>query len=146
MQISLHADYAFRTLMYLAVCEPEKSSIGEIAKAYDISANHLTKVVRELGKFGFIDTLRGKGGGIKLAKLPSEINVGDVFRKMEPSLVMVECFDIKTNRCVITASCGLSELIRHALAGFMQVLDEKSLQSLIDASPNVHTLLKIARR
>src|SRR5690606_41880431 len=99
MQLSLSSDYACRVLLFLSV--EEKSSIAEIARSYQISENHLVKVVHRLSSLGYLKTTRGRGGGLALAKPPSEITVGEIVRKMEPHLDLVECFNPEKTRCTI---------------------------------------------
>ena len=129
MRLSLHADYALRTLMYLAVHDGHRS-IGEIAQAYGISKNHLMKVAQRLVAEGFLVAMRGRSGGLQLARAPDRINVGLVARTMEETGSFVECFNPQTNGCVITPACQL----RHALAGgleaFFRHLDSYSLADL----------------
>lgn len=123
MQLSLQADYSCRVLIYLSV-KGERCSIEEIATAYNISKNHLVKLVHELGKLGYIATTRGRGGGIQLAKSADLINIGEVIRKMEPNLEIVECFNSKTNSCPITGACGLKPWLIKATNAFLETLDE----------------------
>jgi Rrf2 family nitric oxide-sensitive transcriptional repressor len=128
LQLSLHADYACRVLIYLATMETERASIEAIAAAYGVSQNHLVKVVHRLGKLGFVDTLRGRGGGIKLARPAAEISVGDVIRKTEqPGFAVVECLDRGANTCPITAACGLKPWLAKATAAFLTTLDAVTL-------------------
>lgn len=128
MQLSLHADYSCRVLMYLAICPQDtKIAIDEIAEAYGISANHLVKVVHSLGKLGFIETSRGRGGGITLARSPEDIQMGDVIRQMEPGFDLVECFNSERNTCPIIGACGLKPWLGKAMAAFLSTLDGLSL-------------------
>lgn len=128
MQLSLHADYSCRVLMYLAVHQSEaKSSIDEISKAYGISTNHLVKVVHNLGKLGFVDTMRGRGGGLRLSRSAKDILIGDVIRRTEPSFALVECFKGDVNTCPIIGPCGLKPILGKAVAAFLSVLDEVTL-------------------
>ena len=127
LQISRHADYACRVLIYLATTDAELSSIEEIATAYKISHNHLVKVVHKLGKLGFVATQRGRGGGIRLGKAPQDIVIGDVIRATEPQLHIVECEDPETNTCPILIGCGLKPWLGKAKRAFMKVLDEVTL-------------------
>ena len=99
MQLTLHSDYSFRILIYLASQREELITIDKISSAYNISRHHLAQIVHKLGEFGFIETIRGKGGGIRLALLPEEINLGEVLKQMEPNFQIVECFNKKENTC-----------------------------------------------
>jgi Rrf2 family transcriptional regulator, nitric oxide-sensitive transcriptional repressor len=130
LQLSLHADYACRVLIYLAAREVTRASIEEIAGAFRISENHLVKVVHRLGQEGFIETTRGRNGGIRLARAPENISIGDVIRKMEPHFEVVECFNATSNRCPITGICGLQPALMKARDAFLQTLDAVTLASV----------------
>jgi len=130
MRLSLHADYALRTLMYLAVHDGHRS-IGEIAQAYGISKNHLMKVAQRLVAEGFLEAVRGRSGGLRLAQAATQINVGQVARKMEETGSFVECFDPATNSCVITPACQLRHALAGALEAFFRHLDRYSLGDLV---------------
>lgn len=127
VQLTFYSDYSLRVLIYLSRCNKETSTIAEIADFYLISKNHLVKVVHQLAKLGYINSIQGKGGGIKLAKNPADIIIGDVIRKTEPNFTLVECFDKKTNRCVITDVCKLKGLLNQGLSAFFDVLDQYTL-------------------
>ncbi|ANU27350.1 RrF2 family transcriptional regulator [Planococcus versutus] len=132
MRLTMYTDFSLRVLIYLGTKEPEKlTTIQEISDAYNISKNHLTKVTFELGKAGFIQTVRGRGGGIRLADLPQQINVGTVVRKMEDDFHLVECFNSATNRCPISSICGLRGALGKALNAYLSVLDEYTLEDLM---------------
>ena len=120
MRLTRYTDYALRTLIYLGLHEPQQSSIAEIARAYGISENHLTKVVHQLGRLGLVRTSRGRGGGLRLGKPPAEIVVGAVVRQTEDDLALVECF--ASGACAITAPCRLRRVLGEALAAFFAVL------------------------
>ena len=128
MQLTRHTDYALRVLLHLAVVPSGRATIGEIAGAYDLSRNHLMKVVHQLGLGGFIDTQRGRGGGFTLARAPEQISLGDVIRFSEPDLNMADC-----GGCVLRTACGLTSILRAAVAAFLAVLDQ---HSLADAARN----------
>lgn len=142
MQLSLQADYSCRVLMYLAT-KGERSSIEEIALAYDISNNHLVKVVHQLGQLKFIETIRGRGGGIQLAKPPEEINIGDVIRKTEINLNIVECLNAPTNTCPIVGACGLKPWLAEAMRAFLSTLDNVTLANVVEKRKKLKTSLKI---
>lgn len=130
MRLTRYTDYAFRTLMYLALKDGELATIHEIADRYDISNNHLMKVVHELGRAGYIETTRGKGGGLRLAKKPSQINVGEVVRRTEPDLDLVECFG-SGGSCRLTPACVLKSAIQKGIAAFLRELDKYTLADLV---------------
>lgn len=129
MRITSYTDYSLRVLIYLAVNDGQRCTIREIAGAYDISRNHLTKVVHQLQRHGYILTTRGKQGGLALARSPERINVGAVFRDMEPDAALVECFSAD-GRCVITPHCRLKSLFYEALQAFQAVLDGYTLADI----------------
>lgn len=131
MQLTRHSDYALRLLMRLALDPERVVTIQEVSEAYGISRNHLMKIALELGRHGFIETLRGRGGGLRLGKAPSEIGLGAVVRATEDSFALVECFDVAHNRCVITGACRLRGALREALEAFLAVLDGYTLADLV---------------
>lgn len=133
MQLTLYSDYSLRVLLYLSRTPNEFATITEISQFYQISKNHLIKVVHSLAQLGFIRSTRGKGGGIKLAKSPSEISIGEVVRKTEPNFCLVECFNLETNRCVITNVCRLKGILMQGMEAFFKVLDS---YYLVDGSKN----------
>ncbi|KMO33784.1 Rrf2 family transcriptional regulator [Methylobacterium tarhaniae] len=129
MRLTRYTDYALRTLLYLGANEPRQGSIAEIARAYGISENHLTKVVHQLGRLGLVRTIRGRGGGLRLARPPGEIVVGAVVRQTEEDLALVECFG--SGACAITPACRLRHALGEALAAFLAVLDRYTLADLL---------------
>ncbi|WP_110113554.1 Rrf2 family transcriptional regulator [Bacillus sp. CGMCC 1.16541] len=132
MRLTQYTDYSLRVLLYLATYKPDElSNIKEIADAYNISKNHLMKVIHELGKLGLIETIRGRNGGIRLAKSPSDINIGAVVRKTEEDFHIVECFNREGNQCILSPSCKLKNVLHEALQAFIHVLDQYTLADLI---------------
>jgi Rrf2 family transcriptional regulator, nitric oxide-sensitive transcriptional repressor len=132
MRFTLHTDYALRVLMYLGA-EPgdDLATVKKISQSYGISENHLMKVVHRLGQSGFITTVRGRQGGMRLASAPHEINVGAVVRACEDDMRIVECFDPLTNTCPIADACALPAILDEALAAFVAVLDRYTLADLL---------------
>ncbi len=128
MQLTRYTDYSLRVLMYLAVHPERLATITEISTAYAISRNHLVKVVHELGTLGFIQTQRGKQGGIRLAHAAADINIGEVVRKVEKNLNIVNCTE---PRCPILPACDLKGVLFQARDAFMAVLDDYSLADLV---------------
>lgn len=131
MRLTLHTDYALRLLMVLAMEPDDLHTIEEVARRYGISRNHLTKVTQTLVQAGFVDSQRGRGGGLRLARLAEAINIGAVVRATEDSFALVECFDPARNMCVISSACGLRGPLDEALHAFLAVLDRYSLTDLI---------------
>lgn len=126
MRLTRYTDYALRVLLHLGAYPDRLCSISEISKAYGVSQNHLMKVVHDLGKAGYIATVRGRAGGLRLARAPEEINVGAVVRHTEEGFDLVDC-----TTCVIAPACGLTSALGKALAAFMQVLDGYTLADLM---------------
>jgi Rrf2 family nitric oxide-sensitive transcriptional repressor len=127
MKLTLYTDYALRALMHLAAKPERLATISEISSTYRISHNHLTKVVHDLRKAGFIDAVRGRSGGVRLAQPASEITVGAVVRHTEGGFDLVDC-----GSCVIAPACALTAALHRALAAFMDVLDGYSLADLVE--------------
>jgi Rrf2 family nitric oxide-sensitive transcriptional repressor len=130
MHLTLHTDYALRVLMYLALRPGRRCTIEEIAGAYGISRNHLMKVALTLTREGFVDSLRGRSGGLTLALAPEKINLGAVVRKTEDSFDLVECFDAASNTCLIAPACLLKKPLAEAARAFLAVLDGYTLADL----------------
>ncbi len=131
MRLTIHTDYALRMLMLLAVEPDQLHTIEEIARRYDISRNHLMKVTQTLAQTGFVDSLRGRGGGLRLNHPPEKINLGAVVRATEDNLALVECFDPTRNNCVLSGVCGLRGPFDEALRAFLAVLDRYTLADLV---------------
>ncbi len=129
MQITRYTDYAIRVLIYLAVKRNEQSTISEIAESYNISKNHLMKIVQELNVKGYLFAIRGKNGGIKLIAEPSAINIGKLVRELENESKLVECFG-NNNQCVITPSCQLKQIFSLAIESFYTTLEGYTLEDL----------------
>jgi Rrf2 family transcriptional regulator, nitric oxide-sensitive transcriptional repressor len=137
MQLTTYTDYALRVLIYLAMRQTQLATITELADFFSISRNHLVKVVHKLGVKGFIKTVRGKGGGICLARAPQDINIGVVVREFEGNFFMVECFNPqKQGHCAIQPTCGLTAVLHNALKQYMTVLNETSLSDVVPHSQN----------
>jgi len=117
--------------MYLGVNEQRLCTIKEVCNIYKLSVGHTMKLVHELGKAGFIESIRGRNGGIRLGMKPKDINIGEVVRTTEQNLALVECFRPDGNSCPLSDFCVLELALQRALNSFMSVLDEYSLQDLI---------------
>ena len=133
MRLSLFTDYSLRVLMFGAL-KGEAFSLSEVAGAYNISRNHLVKVVNFLSKLGYLDTRRGRGGGIELGMRPNKIQIGLVVRRTENNPVIVECFDPKTNTCPIHGICRLKGVLGEASRAFYDSLDRYTLEDLVGGS------------
>ncbi|AZR41924.1 RrF2 family transcriptional regulator [Marinobacter salarius] len=145
MHITRYTDYSLRVLVYLAAQGDELATIQQIADSYEISRNHLMKVVHQLNKKGYIETVRGKKGGMRLQMAPRDINVGTLVRETEQDLSVVECFS-SGDACRITPVCGLKSMFGEALAAFLEVLDRYTLADIIHDQhrPQLLRLLQIA--
>lgn len=123
MRLTQYTDYSLRVLLYLAQQKDEMVTITELADFYKISRNHLVKVVHNLGIKGYIQTTRGKKGGLRLARPAHEIVIGDVVRKVEPDFELLECFNTTTDHCVINNACALKSVLILARDDFLSTLD-----------------------
>jgi Rrf2 family nitric oxide-sensitive transcriptional repressor len=131
VHVTQFSDYSLRLALYLA-CHPERVvSVDEVSRAYAISRHHLVKVVQTLTDLGVVEAQRGRSGGMRLAKRPSEINVGWLIRRTEPHFNLVECFDPETNTCPIAPACGLKRALQRARQAFLRVLDEYTLDQFL---------------
>jgi Rrf2 family transcriptional regulator, nitric oxide-sensitive transcriptional repressor len=137
MRLSLQTDYALRTLMFLAVTDGHHS-IADIANAYGISKNHLMKVAQRLTAGGFVESVRGRSGGLRLARPPATLNVGAIVRIMEDTGSFVDCFDAATNSCVVTPVCGLRHILAGGLEAFAHHMDQFSVADLIPDIESYH--------
>ncbi len=129
MRLTQFSDYSLRLLLYLAERPDASCTIGEIAQWYGVSKAHLVKVAHNLVKLGYVRSIQGKGGGLRLAKPPEKINVAALVRQTEP-LDVVECFDKATNTCRITRSCKLKHVLHGATQSFLKALEGHTLKSL----------------
>ena len=130
MRLTKYSDFALRTLIYLALAK-RRCTIDEITESYSIPKNHLIKVVNQLSSLGYIDSTRGKGGGIDLAHHPQDIYLGDVVRATEQNFNLVECFSSDDNECVLSPSCKLAAIFSQALEEFLSVLDKHTLDDVV---------------
>lgn len=132
MRLTLYTDFSLRVLIYLGSKEVgELSTVQEISDRYQISKNHLTKVVHELGKMGFVETVRGRGGGIRLKEKPENINVGELVRRTEDDFYLVECFKSEGNQCILSSVCRLKGVLHEALLAYLAVLDKYTIADFI---------------
>ena len=131
MQLTLYTDYSLRVLIYLGEYPDRLVTIGEIARFYNISRNHLVKVVHNVGKIGYIHTSRGRSGGLQLAMPPEDIVIGQLVRHTEPHLDLLECFDMANNTCPVATACTLKGALYQARKAFMDVLDSYTLADVL---------------
>lgn len=138
----MYTDYALRVLMYLgAKKDGELSTIQGISDAYGISKNHLMKITHKLGQLGYVETVRGRGGGVRLAVPPEEINIGTVVRQTEDDFNIVECFSSTANQCVLSPVCGLRGALNQALMAYLAVLDQYTLADFLINKQDLAALL-----
>lgn len=145
MQLTRYSDYALRLLMRLALDPERLVTIQEVAADYGISRNHLMKIALDLGRHGFIETVRGRGGGLRLGRPAAQIRLGDVVRATEDSFGLVECFDGDHNQCVITGACRLRGALREALQAFLASLDRYTLADLVARPAALRRQLDLSR-
>lgn len=139
MQLTRYTDYSLRVLMYLAVDKQKKRvTIDEIAQCFDIPRNHLVKIVHQLGKLGYLHTLRGKGGGISLARPTHEMRLGKIVRDMEHNLEPVNC---NKPACRLQSGCMLKRVLQDARQAFLGTLDCYSLADVLTNSEQLRYLL-----
>lgn len=145
MRLTLFTDYSLRVLLYVAANPEGRSTIAGIANAYGISEHHLTKVVHFLGREGYLDNLRGRGGGLLLARPASEINIGEVVKHTEGGDVPAECFEKERNRCAITPQCRLKFVLAEAVEAFYDVLRKYTLEDAVKNRGELRAVLFAAR-
>ncbi|MFS0577196.1 Rrf2 family transcriptional regulator [Sporosarcina sp. 179-K 3D1 HS] len=142
MRLTMYTDFSLRLLIYLGAKETgELSTVQEISDAYKISKNHLTKVAHELGKMGLIETVRGRGGGIRLKVEPEQINVGELVRKTEDDFHLVECFVKGSTKCAIAPACRLKGALAQAMNAFLAVLDNYTIADFLVNKDELAALL-----
>ncbi len=131
MRLTYFTDYSLRVLIYLASAPDGRATIAEIADRFGISENHLTKVVHFLGKEALLVNTRGRGGGLRLAVPPEQINVGQVVRKTEGGDTPAECFRVEENHCTLVGRCKLEHVLAEAIDSFYAVLGRYTLADLV---------------
>lgn len=146
MRMTRHTDYALRMLIYLASRPGQICTVSEVADAYRLSRNHLLKVALRLGRMGAIQTMRGRAGGIRLAKEPDEINLGELVRQTEDDFSLVECMQGDGGACVISPACRAKGIFREALDAYLAVLDRYTLADTMRNPAGFRHLLGIELR
>jgi Rrf2 family nitric oxide-sensitive transcriptional repressor len=141
MRLTSFSDYTLRVLMYLALEPGRLATIPEIAAAYGISENHLMKVVHQLGRAGVVESIRGKGGGVRLALAPEDIRLGSIVRSCEGSAPIVECFSPDDNHCHIAPACRLKKILAGAFDALYASLDAYTLADLVGNRKALRALL-----
>lgn len=136
MQLTLYTDYSLRALLYIGGKPDRLVTIAEIADFYGVSRNHMVKVVHNLGALGYLQTVRGKSGGLRLAKPAHEIRISDVVKATEPHMDIQECFNMETNTCPLAGDCRLKGVLYQARSAFLGVLANQTLADLLPQPTN----------
>jgi Rrf2 family nitric oxide-sensitive transcriptional repressor len=142
MRLTTLTDFSLRMLIHLALKPAGRATIAEVAGGYGISENHLMKVAHQLGQAGYVATLRGRGGGLQLARPAAAITVGEVVRRMEPDMDIVPCF--AEGNCAILPACRLKHAMHKAREAFLAVLDDVTIEDLAQPEAELRSLLGIA--
>ncbi len=135
MRLTAYTNYALRTLMFCALHSGQLVRMEDVSNAYGISRAHLLKAARQLGQLGYLENIRGRTGGVRLARSPEDIVIGEVVRHTEGDLEIVECFNPETNTCPLIGVCKLSVLFRTGLKAFFAELDKVTLADMIADGP-----------
>ena len=144
MRLTDYSDYALRLMMYLGLRRGGLSTIDDVANAYGISKAHLMKITHELGKKGLIQTVRGRQGGMRLARDIDKIRVGEIVRACEPDFALVPCMETNAgNVCAVQPACVLKRALAKAAMAFLEVLDNYSLADLVEPTSSLSNLLGI---
>ena len=141
MQLTLFSDYALRMLMYLGMRRGEVVPIVEISDAFGVSRHYMLKVMNELVQLGYIEAVRGRGGGVRLVKRPIDVRLGRLICKTEPDRGVLDCVEDATVDCPIVSACKLRKVFGEAQREFYRVLDEYTLADLIDRPTRLVKLL-----
>jgi Rrf2 family nitric oxide-sensitive transcriptional repressor len=131
MQLNLKTDYSLRLLLFLALYPEELVPVSRVAHAFQISVHHLSKVAQGLSEAGFVELVRGRGGGMRLAVDPARVAVSEVIRAVEGSFALVECFQVKGNTCAISPVCALKGILAEAQSAFFGVLERYTLADVV---------------
>jgi Rrf2 family nitric oxide-sensitive transcriptional repressor len=137
MRLTVHTDYAIRTLIFLAIRDEKLATISDISEQYQISKNHMMKVAQELVHHKFVISERGRNGGLRLARPASEINLGDVIQKMEADFYLVSCLDPEKNNCKISGNCGAQTIMHEAIKAFIEVFRQYTLEDAVINEKNL---------
>ncbi len=143
MRLTLHTDYALRMLIYAATRPDRSCTVNDVAEAYGLSRNHLLKVAQTLREHGFIETVRGRSGGIRLEREAETIGIGALVRLIEEDLSLVECMQAQGGQCVISPCCELKSMFSEALGAWLAVLDKYTLADIVRNRRHLGFLLGI---
>ncbi|MEM8838288.1 MAG: iron-responsive transcriptional regulator RirA [Pseudomonadota bacterium] len=140
MRLTKQSNYAVRILMYCATNDDQLSKVATIAKVYDVSEYFLFKILQPLVERGYIETVRGRSGGIRLAKPAKDITLGEIIRTAEDKFIMAECFEDDTN-CPLLSACSFNSALSEALSAFFAVLDSYTIADLVKNRSRIQELL-----
>ena len=143
MHLTVRSNHAMRLMMYCAMKRGRIAPVSEIARACNMSEAHLAKIANRLASSGFVETVRGRGGGVRLTKAPGDIRIGAVVRTTEMSACLIECLNMETNTCPLVAACKFRGVVQRALGAFLNVLDECTLADLVDDGDDLRALMGI---
>ena len=143
MRLTSHTDYALRMLIYMAARPDGLCTVNDVAEAYGLSRNHLVKVAQTLRDIGFVETTRGRAGGIRLAKTPEAIGIGALVRATEEEFSLAECMQEGGRACAISPACRLKGMLHEALGAFLSVLDKYTLADIVRDRTSLGPLLGI---
>lgn len=130
MKLTSYTNYALRTLQLAALKAPERVRVDDVVRVHGLARPHIVKIVHELGRAGYLHTVRGRGGGFTLARPAEDIVIGEVVRLTEGPLDVVECFNPERNTCPLIGICKLSRALQQATDAFMAVLDDLTLEDI----------------
>jgi Rrf2 family transcriptional regulator, nitric oxide-sensitive transcriptional repressor len=142
MRLTRFSDNALRCLIVLGLEPDECITVQAIATRMNMSYEHLVKIVQRLAELGYVETVRGRHGGVRLAMPADRIRLGDLVRKTEENLTLVECFDPEHNTCPIASACQLAPVLNEALSAFMEVLNRRTLADALQPHETLVTLLR----
>lgn len=145
MQLTQHTDYALRTLVALGAAAPDSLTAGEISDSYNISVHHVLKILQRLSSLGYVETLRGRGGGARLAIDPSALRIGELVRQTEADFGVVACLQRDGEPCAIEPACGLKSVLHRATEAFLGTLDQYTLADVLRSKRGLVRLLQIGR-
>jgi Rrf2 family nitric oxide-sensitive transcriptional repressor len=140
MQLNDHTDYGLRILITLGASTPRRWSSRDLATAHGLSFSHVQKVVQSLEAAGFVETFRGRGGGVALARLPADVTIGEVVRSLEPHMHLVRCFRPGESGCALDGGCALTKVLIRAKNAFLGELDATTLKDVIEGTPRARQI------